>query len=58
MVINKKKYKFKMLQKAKNFKQQNKNIMFALQEVKLQEHILKTTMRPSKLKSYLNNNED
>ncbi len=53
-----KEYKFKKLQKAKKFKQWNRNITFAFQEAILLEHILGIAIQPLKLKSHLDNDKD
>ncbi len=58
MATSEKKYKFKKLQRAKNFKPWSRDMTFALQEAKLWEHISGTAMRPPELKSHSNDDED
>lgn len=54
---NKKKFSFKKLQRAENYKQWNRDMTFILQDTILWEYVMGSARRPSELKEKLNNNK-
>ncbi len=58
MATSEKKYKFKKLQGAENYKQWSRDMTFALQKAKLWEYISGPAIRPPELKSKADDDED
>lgn len=58
MSPNEKKLLFKKIYGAENYKYQNQNMIFALQDVKLWDYIMGFIRKPPELKEISNDNKD
>ena len=58
MATNKKEFMFKKLQGAKNYKQWNRDMTFALQDAKLWDHIMESPRRLPELHETKDDDED
>ncbi len=58
MATNEKGFMFRKLQEAENYKQWNQDMIFALKDAKLWDHIMRSARRPTELKETKNDDED